>query len=116
MTIHLDHLLFFSFHGLHEEERILGNEYEVNAAVGIDVTENISRLEQTIDYAAVYKIISGRMAIPTALLETVAQELVALIHTQFPAVRSISISIRKKYPPIAGIQGSVAVSYAKEFR
>ena len=33
ITIHLHHLIFFACHGLHEEEKILGNEYEVNAEV-----------------------------------------------------------------------------------
>ena len=115
ITIHLNHLQFYSFHGLHEEEKILGNEYEVNASVTIDATGSITQLDQTVDYAAIYKLIKERMATPTALLETVAQELVNSIHSNYPQSRSIDISIRKKYPPIATIQVSVGVSCKKEF-
>ena len=55
------------------------------------------------------------MAIPTGLLETVTQELTQEIKMNFPLVRSVSISIRKKYPPIVSIEGSVGVSYKKEY-
>ena len=115
ITIHLHHLIFFAFHGLHEEEKILGNEYEVNAEVSIDALQTITRLEQTVDYATIYEIIKKRMAIPTGLLETVTQELTQEIKMNFPLVRSVSISIRKKYPPIVSIEGSVGVSYKKEY-
>ncbi len=115
ITIHLHDLIFFAFHGLHEEEKILGNKYEVNADVSFDALDTITRLDQTVDYAIVYEIIKKRMAIPTDLLEIVTQEMTHEIQKSFPLVRTVNISIKKKYPPIVSIEGSVGISYKKEY-
>ncbi len=114
-TIRLNNLKFFSFHGLYEEERILGNEYEVNVSISYDTAEKITAMEQTINYASVYEIIKQRMAIPTSLLETLAQDLAQQIHNLDLRITSITVSIEKKNPPIPNIQGSVGVTYNKEY-
>jgi dihydroneopterin aldolase len=114
-TIQLNNLKFFSFHGLHEEERVLGNEYEVNAGVTFTETDAIAALDQTIDYVKVYNIIKQRMEMPTALLETVAQDLAQLIYTADKRITSISISIKKMHPPIVAFAGNVGVSYKIDF-
>ena len=114
-TIHLTNLYFFSFHGLHDEERILGGGYEVNADVSFAEHESIIALHQTIDYAKIYAIIKQRMNLPTALLETVAQDLAQLIYSMDNRVKSVSINIKKLHPPITNFQGSAGVSYKKDF-
>ncbi|MFM2326021.1 MAG: dihydroneopterin aldolase [Bacteroidota bacterium] len=114
-TIQLNNLKFFSFHGLHEEERVLGKEYEINVAVTFTETGAITTLGQTIDYVKVYSIIKQRMNIPTALLETVAQDLAQLIYTADKRITSISISIKKMHPPIIAFTGNVGVNYKKDF-
>ncbi len=66
ITIHLYNLKFYSFHGVHEEEKLLGNEYEVNADVRFHEDQGgIHSLSQTINYAEVFEIIKKRMHIPT---------------------------------------------------
>lgn len=114
-TINLNNLKFFSFHGLYEEEKILGNEYEVNVSLSFETEEKITTLEQTINYASVYGLIKKRMAIPAALLETLAQDLAQQIHNLDLRITTITISIEKKNPPIPNIQGSVGVTYTKEY-
>ena len=114
-TIHLNNLRFFSFHGVYEEEKILGNEYEVNADVTFNVAETITELEQTVNYVNIYELIKQRMNIPTALLETVAQGLVHTIHTLDERITSITVSVKKIHPPIANFRGLVGVSYKKDF-
>jgi dihydroneopterin aldolase len=114
-TIHLHHLKFFSFHGIHDEERILGNEYEVNADVTVKATETVTALHQTVDYVKIYNIIKQRMNIPTALLETVAQDLAQLLYDADNRITSININVKKVSPPIKNFKGSVAVSYKKDF-
>jgi len=114
-TIHLNNLRFFSFHGLYDEERILGNEYEVNAEVTIAAKEQVTALHQTVDYVKIYDIIKQRMAIPANLLETVAQDLAQLIYDADNRIVSIHINIKKVYPPIASFSGNIGVSYKKDF-
>ena len=114
-TINLNDLQFFSHHGIHEEERILGNDYEVNLAITIAAKGKITSLEQTVDYAAVFEMVKTRMSIPTALLETVAQDLAQQLYEQFKNITVVNISITKKNPPIENFQGSVGVCYNKAF-
>ena len=72
ITIHLNNLRFFSFHGLHEEETLLGNEYEINADVRFhEEQERIDSLDKTVNYADIFELIKQRMQIATPLLETV---------------------------------------------
>ncbi len=114
-TIQLHNLRFFSFHGVFEEERILGNEYEVNASVTFNENETVTELHQTIDYVKIYTIIKDRMNIPIPLLETMAQDLAQQVYDADNRITSIDIHVKKVYPPIPGIQGSVGVSYKKDF-
>ncbi|MEO6818414.1 MAG: dihydroneopterin aldolase [Ginsengibacter sp.] len=116
ITVHLDNLHFNSFHGIHDEERILGNEYIVDCLVDFhENTEVIVHINDTINYVIVYDIIKKRMSVPTHLLETVAMEIGYEIHKSFPDIRSISVSITKLHPPIENIEGSVGVKWHREF-
>lgn len=115
MTICLDKLQFYAFHGIHEEERAIGNAYEMNIAVSLDTPEPVTSLDQTVDYAALYKLASTRMQESTPLLETLVQDLARLIHEANPAIKSLAIELRKKHSPITAIDGSVGVVYKKEY-
>ena len=55
------------------------------------------------------------MDVPVALLETLAGDMVTDIHEFDSRLKSITISIEKKNPPILNIQGSVSVSITKDF-
>ena len=116
IIVQLHDLLFNAFHGIHEEEKILGNEYVVNASLEFDEKKDvITHINDTINYTAVYNIIKKRMSIPTPLLETLVMETGNEIHNEFPRLKSISISIKKMHPPIEGMRGSVGVNWHKEF-
>lgn len=93
----------------------MGNDYEVSLAITIDAKDKIISLEQTVDYAVVFEMVKTRMSLPSALLETVAQDLAQQLHEQFKQITAVNISITKKNPPIENFQGSVGVSYHKEF-
>ncbi len=116
ITIHLHNLKFYSFHGFHEEEKLLGNEYEVNADIQFHEEDaKIYSLSQTINYVEVLEIIKKRMHTPTALLETIVMEIGNTIYEKYNYVRHINISLKKAHPPIEGIIGSVGVTWHKEF-
>ena len=116
ITIQLHQLLFKAYHGIHEEERILGNDYMVDCSV--DFFENdkvVTHINDTIDYTEIYQLIKKRMKIATPLLETVIMEIGIAIQERFEMIKSIHISIKKLHPPIEGIQGSVGVTWQKQF-
>lgn len=116
VTVHLHDLRFNAFHGVHEEERLLGNEYVIDASVEFhEDLQVINSINDTVNYADIYNIIRERMSVPTPLLETVVMEIGNEIHNEFPQVRSINISLRKMHPPIEGMLGSAGVNWQKKF-
>lgn len=112
LSIHLHNLLFFAHHGIHEEEKILGNEFELNITIKhLPQQLPVKHMADTIDYVSVYELVKKRMATPTPLLETVVTDIAQKILAQFSLAEEVSISIRKKHPPIPQMEGSVGVSF-----
>ncbi|SRR5258706_10878725 len=116
ITIHLHNILFYSYHGFHDEEKILGSEYELSADIKFDEeAEVISSIYETINYADIYHIIQQRMNEPSRLLETIVMDIGISIKKKHHNVKSVLIHLKKLHPPITGIQGSVGVSWQKQF-
>lgn len=116
IVVHLNDLCFNSFHGIYDEEKILGNDYMIDASVEFhEELQVINSINSTINYVDIYNIIRERMGVPTPLLETVIMEIGNEIHNEFPQAKSINISIKKMYPPIEGIRGSAGVNWQKQF-
>ena len=111
MTIHLHNLLFHAFHGLYEQEQIVGNDFEVNVDIEVATQGLINDLHQTVNYVDAYSIIQQRMLQATPLLETLAQELSQSIHLLDKKITSVSITIKKLSPPIENFVGVVGVTY-----
>ena len=116
MTITLNDLRFYGYHGLYPEEKITGNEFLVDAEVTFQpAADIISEISSTINYAEIYQLIKSMMEIPTPLLETLAMEIAESIHLKFSPITQISIHIRKMHPPMANFQGNVGVRYVRSF-
>ena len=116
ITIHLHNVKFYSYHGIHEEEKNLGNEFELSADIQFhEEVDVINSIKQTINYVDIYKIIKQHMNEPSHLLETVVMGIGNSIKTKYDNIRSISLRLKKMHPPITGFQGAVGVSWYKEF-
>lgn len=115
LTISVEKFRLFAYHGVHEEERIIGAEFEVEADVEYRADKEITSLDQTLDYTRVVDIIRSEMGKPRALLETICQDIIAGISAEFPMVTGINITIRKINPPVANFRGQLAVNIRKIF-
>jgi 7,8-dihydroneopterin aldolase/epimerase/oxygenase len=116
-TIQLNSLRFFAAHGLYAEERQAGNEFEVNLSLTLKAAKvKVVSLEETINYAEVYRLVNERFAVRTNLLETLAMEIAEELKQQFPAIRKISVHITKLHPPITAFTGSVSVTYNRSYK
>lgn len=116
MTISLKDLQFRAFHGIHEEEKILGNEYIVSCSVGFQVPGNtITHIDDTVNYQSLFELISQEMKVATPLLETLCINIEQAIHNRFPQIASCEIVISKLRPPVAGFTGSSAVTWEKNY-
>jgi dihydroneopterin aldolase len=109
-TIQLVDILLHGYHGLFEEEKLVGNTFKINVTVAYKSSIfPITRLADTLDYAAVFNILQEQMQVATPLLETVAANFTLAVFKQFDAATEVTIHIQKMVPPIAGMVGSVAV-------
>jgi len=116
-TIELKSVIFFAFHGLHDEERKTGNEYEVDLSVKYFTDgKKITKIDETINYVRLFEIVKQEMGQPRNLLETVAISITEKIQQQFSQVKEVEVRINKKNPPIVNFSGSVAVLYTKRFQ
>ena len=116
ITIELKQLRFLAYHGLYAGERNTGNEFEINLSVGYQPSSGtVTAISDTVNYAALYKLLKTEMQKPRQLLETLVMELVEVIHHSFPHVKKIEISITKLHVPIATFTGTAGARYLKEY-
>ena len=115
LTIQLNNLIFHAYHGLYEEEKIIGNDFEVNMDVTFNELKKITHIHETVDYVKIHGIIKKVMENPTPLIETVVQEMVDQIKLFDPKIVSVMVNIKKLNPAIANFNGTVGITYNKVF-
>ncbi|NJE11509.1 dihydroneopterin aldolase, partial [Thermococcus sp. MAR1] len=108
LSICLHNIIFRAYHGLYEEEKTNGNDFEVSVEVKYHPKENIIQsIEHTINYETIFRLVEERMKVATPLLETVIMELAENILQQFSLAEEVFIAIKKLHPPIHNLNGSV---------
>jgi dihydroneopterin aldolase len=116
LTVHLSNLVFHAFHGVYDEEKKLGSDYEVDVMLKYDESGiQLDHLGSIVNYEVIFEIVRKRMNIPTPLLEEVAEAMVRKIKHQYRQLTEIAVSIYKLQPPIVGLQGKVGVTLHKIF-
>ena len=116
ITIELNDMHFFAFHGLYDIEKKNGNEFKVDLKVCYSPVDGIiTDISSTIDYSALFRIINEEMQKPRELLETLAMEISHKLHAHFSQIAKAEITITKLNPPIDRFTGNAAVKYSKEW-
>ena len=98
----LEGMRFFGFHGNNPEEREMGQPFVVDLEVEADLSAagRSDSLEDTINYAALYRAVKGVMeGPPRKLLEAVAQDIADAVLGGF-SVAAVRVRVRKTQPPI----------------
>jgi dihydroneopterin aldolase len=117
-TIFLKNLRFHAYHGVMEQERVVGNDYVVNVRMEVPVDEALKsdRVEDTVSYAEVFEIVRREMAVPSQLIEHVAGRMAHALEEAFPQTESVTITIIKVNPPMgADSDGAgVELTFKKE--
>lgn len=116
MKICLNEMVFYGYHGVHAEERSLGQRFIVTAKLFTDdsLDSEIRHLEDTIDYTQVYARI--KEVIEThqfQLLESCANFIADELLRDFPLLVRLKIKIEKPSVPIQGSLRSVEVSLSR---
>ncbi|MBZ4191199.1 dihydroneopterin aldolase [Niabella beijingensis] len=116
ITIHLEQLRFFAYHGLYKEERKTGNAFEMNVEISFPKNEGIiAHLNETLNYASVYALVKDEMQRPRELLETFLTELAETLKETFPEISRIRMSLYKLTVPIEGFTGKIGVALERDF-
>lgn len=97
-------MVIYAHHGAHEEERTLGQRFEIDVELGLDTEKAAAedRLESCVDYAKVYhKINDAVIEKKFYLIEALAQHIADKILHDFD-VAEVTVRIRKPSVPIKG--------------
>ena len=107
--IYLRNVRFHAFHGVLQQEGIVGNDYLVNLVLDYDFSSALKTddLQGTLNYAEVYQKVREEMAVPSKLLEHVAGRIAHRLFSDFPEIQKLQLSITKVNPPMgADIDGA----------
>lgn len=102
-------LRFHAYHGVMAQERRVGNDYEVDVRLHVDVEKAMvsDDVADTVNYAEVFQVVRRQMARPGALLEHVAGRIAQALLDQWPQVADVTIVLTKRNPPMgADCQGA----------
>lgn len=100
--IFLDQIHFFAYHGVGEQETIVGNDFIIDLRLKTDITcaTETDDVTNTVSYAEVYEAVKAEMSIPSKLLEHVCGRIIKRLFHDFPTVESIDLKLSKRNPPM----------------
>ncbi len=109
-------MLFYGYHGVLSEERILGQEFKVSIEIFVPLEKagKNDDLTKTINYAEVYQVVQNIiLGEPVSLLETLAEKIASRV-LAYDLVEGVRIEVEKSKPPIPGIMEGVKICILRE--
>jgi len=115
--IELKAMKFYAYHGVGEQERIVGNHFIVTVLLTAPLGKAIENdhLDDTINYASVYEIVKQEMHIPSRLLEHVAGRIIRALKASFSQIEEIELKVSKINPPFGGDIDSASVILTERY-
>lgn len=107
---------FFGQHGVLHQEKELGQRFEVDLVLELDLAEAAQRdnLAATVSYADVYRVVEEIVTGPPFhLIETVAGAIARAVLDGFAPVQAVTVRIKKPGAPVPGIFDYVAVEISR---
>ena len=111
----LQGIQFYGYHGVHDEERRLGQRFMVDVELSVDLSEAVAHddVSATVDYGQVHALVleigTGQ---PYRLLETLAAHIATALLERFP-VRQVTVRAIKPAPPLPGVLAGVGVQVTR---
>lgn len=102
--VELDGMIFRANHGCLESEKKEGNIFKVDLRYECNISQSTrsDKLEDTIDYGTVYKLVREEMDKPSNLIENVCARIFESISKAFPEITGLQVRVSKKNPPVDG--------------
>lgn len=114
--VRLKNMVFHAHHGYWDEERKVGQRFEVDVELLLDVKKAAvsDHIRDTIDlykvYQAVEKVVVKKQF---KLVETLAEEIAAELLKKFP-ITEVNICVRKPNSPVPGICDGIEVEIYRD--
>lgn len=114
--IRLVNMDFYAYHGATPEEATLGQRFQVDVALEVDLEEagRSDDLARTVDYREVHRmvaqIVQGERC---SLLEALAWRIVTCLLERFPRVEAVQVRVRKPSVPLGGLVGYAEVEITR---
>jgi 7,8-dihydroneopterin aldolase/epimerase/oxygenase len=109
-------LMVYAHHGVHEEERRLGQRFEIelDARLYLRQAGATDALEATVSYADLValaeEIAKGRTF---RLIEALADAIARVILERHPAIETVAVTVRKPSAPVPATLSHVAVEVTR---
>ncbi len=90
---------------------LIGSDYRVDLDVFADLSQpsQSDKLQETVDYVHLNKIVREEMAVRSNLLEHVAKRIIDRIFSELDMVNKAQVEVAKINPPMGGDVESVSV-------
>ena len=111
----LQGIQFYGYHGVHDEERRLGQRFVVDVELRLDISGAASEddVSATVDYGQVHTVV---LEIGTRqqfkLLETLATRIASVILERFP-IHEVTVRVTKPAPALPGVLAGVSVEVTR---
>jgi dihydroneopterin aldolase len=113
--VRLKDIALYGCHGVTPAERQVGRLFEVDVELKLDLgaAAETDDLGTTVDYAAVYEIVTRvHEDGPYQLLEAMAGRIANQIIAAFP-VDEVTVRVRKPHPPVGGLVGAAEIEITR---
>jgi 7,8-dihydroneopterin aldolase/epimerase/oxygenase len=107
----LHNMVFRGRHGVHPAERTLGQRFEIDVELGLDLSRAMASdaLHDTVDYSRIHAIAREEVEDQQyQLIEALAGAMVRRLMAEFP-ITSVLVRVRKPQVPLHGILSFAAV-------
>ncbi len=102
--IAVEGLQFYSHHGYHKEEQVLGGKYVVDIymTLNFDEAAETDDLKKTINYEEIYQLTKIEMEVHARLIEHVCKRILMKVKSKYPEVTHVKVRVSKHSPPLKG--------------
>lgn len=107
----LQGLQYHAFIGVGEQEQVVGNDYVLDLRLGYPFAAAMESdvVDDTLNYADVFNVVSEVMKQPSKLLEAAAGKIVKELCARYKRLESIDLKLVKKNPPMGADCDSTGV-------
>ena len=100
--IFIEKIQIHAFHGVSPQEQKTGNDYTISVKAEYDVKKatETDNVDDTLNYANIYKIVADEMSRPSNLIEHVAGRIGKRLMRTYTKINYLNIKVIKHNPPM----------------